>query len=376
MRFAATELTPAERSLQQEVRQFLDAELPREASTARFGMAAGSSKEFSLKLGARGWLGMALPKEYGGGDRSAVDRFVVVEELLRRGAPLDHHWTADRQYGPLINRFGTEEQKRDFLPRICSGELSFCIGMSEPDAGSDLASVKTRATQVDGGWELTGTKIWTSNAHRADYCVVLCRTSDAADRHQGLSQVIVDLADPGVTINPIPFLDGTSEFNEVVYDHVFVADNRLLGAEGMGWQQVTSELSFERAGPDRWLSPFQLVETFLREHGPELGAEAQAFLGESIARWWAIRQVSLAVARMIDEGRQPTLESAIGKDLGTQFEQDLMGRIQTLLDLEPSQEALSLYERLLAQALLISPSWAIRGGTNEILRTVISKGLG
>jgi alkylation response protein AidB-like acyl-CoA dehydrogenase len=206
--------------------------------------------------------------------------------------------------------------------------------------------------------------------------VVLCRTSDAADRHQGLSQVIVDLGDPGVTINPIPFLDGTSEFNEVVYDHVFVPDNRLLGAEGMGWQQVTSELSFERAGPDRWLSPFQLVETFLREHGPELGAQAQAFLGESIARWWAIRQVSLAVARMIDEGRQPTLESAIGKDLGTQFEQDLMGRIQTLLDLEPSQEALSLYERLLAQALLISPSWAIRGGTNEILRTVISKGLG
>jgi 3-oxocholest-4-en-26-oyl-CoA dehydrogenase alpha subunit len=376
MRFAATELTPAERSLQQEVRQFLDAELPREANAARFGMAAGSSKEFSLKLGARGWLGMALPREYGGGDRSAVDRFVVVEELLRRGAPLDHHWTADRQYGPLINRFGTEEQKRDFLPRICSGELSFCIGMSEPDAGSDLASVKTRATPVDGGWELTGTKIWTSNAHRADYCVVLCRTSDAADRHQGLSQVIVDLRDPGVTINPIPFLDGTSEFNEVVYDHVFVADNRLLGAEGMGWQQVTSELSFERAGPDRWLSPFQLVETFLREHGPQLGAQAQAFLGESIARWWAIRQVSLAVARMIDEGKQPTLESAIGKDLGTQFEQDLMGRIQTLLDLEPSQEALSLYERLLAQALLISPSWAIRGGTNEILRTVISKGLG
>jgi alkylation response protein AidB-like acyl-CoA dehydrogenase len=375
MTFVATELTPEELALQQEVRDFLDVELPPGSHEPQFAMAAGTSKEFSRKLGARGWLGMALPKEYGGGDRSAVERFVVVEELLRRGAPLEHHWTADRQYGPLINRFGTEEQKREFLPRICSGELSFCIGMSEPDAGSDLASVKTRAVKTDGGWELTGTKIWTSNAHRADYCVVLCRTSESGDRHAGLSQLIVDLRSPGVAINPIPFLDGTSEFNEVVYDHVFVPDNRLLGTEGMGWAQVTSELSFERAGPDRWLSPFQLVETFLREHGDELGEPAESFLGESLARWWAIRQVSLAVARMIDEGKSPSLESAMGKDLGTQFEQDLVARLQTLVELEPSQEALSLYERLLARALLISPSWAIRGGTNEILRTVISKGI-
>src|SRR6202012_205237 len=206
------------------------------------------------------------------------------------------------------NRFGTEAQKQEFLPRICRGEVCFCIGMSEPDAGSDLASVKTRAVRSDAGWELSGTKIWTSNAHRADYCIVLCRTTESDDRHDGLSQLIVDLASPGITINPIPFLDGMSEFNEVVYDHVFVPDDRLLGSPGMGWAQVTSELSFERAGPDQWLSPFQLVETFLREHGQELGESATAFLGESLGRWWAIRQVSLAVARMIDEGRSPSLE--------------------------------------------------------------------
>jgi len=373
MQLLVTELTDEERNLQQEVREFLDRELPE--GPPRFGMAAGCSPEFSRKLGARGWLGMALPVEYGGRDRSAVDRFVVVEELLRRGAPLEYHWTADRQYGPLIHRFGTEAQKREFLPRICRGELGFCIGMSEPDAGSDLASVKARATRVDGGWELNGTKIWTSGAHHADYCVVLCRTSDAEDRHAGLSQLIVDLRSPGITINPIPFLDGTSEFNEVVYDGVFVAEDRLLGAEGQGWAQNTSELSFERAGPERWMSPFQLVENLVREHADVLGAEAVAFLGESIARWWAIRQLSLSVARMIDEGHSPSVESAIGKDLGTRFEQDLMGRIQALLDLEPSLQASSLYERLLAQALLISPSWAIRGGTNEILRSVIAKAL-
>jgi alkylation response protein AidB-like acyl-CoA dehydrogenase len=373
LRFAATELTAAERALQQEVRDFLDAELP--PGEPSFGMAAGSSREFSRKLAARGWVGMALPKEYGGGARSAVERFIVVEELLRRGAPLEHHWTADRQYGPLINRFGTETQKRDFLPRICRAEIGFCIGMSEPDSGSDLASVKSRAVKTDGGWLLTGTKIWTSNAHRADYCVVLCRTGDAADRHEGLSQLIVDLHSDGVTINPIPFLDGTSEFNEVVYDSVFVPDGRLLGEPGMGWVQVTSELSFERGGPDRWMSPFQLVQTFLAEHGEGLPAAAASFLGESLARWWALRQVSLCVARLIDEGRAPALESAISKDLGTQFEQQLIARIQTLVDQEPSPEAQSAYERLLARALLISPSWAIRGGTNEILRTVISRGL-
>jgi alkylation response protein AidB-like acyl-CoA dehydrogenase len=375
IRFEATELTARERELQQEVRAFLDAELPAGSVEPKFGMVSGASQEFSRKLGARGWLGMALPKQYGGGDRSAVERFVVVEELLRRGAPLEHHWTAERQYGPLINRFGSDEQKRYFLPRICRGELCFCIGMSEPDAGSDLASVKARAAQVEGGWRLSGTKIWTSNAHRADYCVVLCRTSEAADRHEGLTQLIVDLRSEGVSINPIPFLDGTTEFNEVVYDDVFVPDDRLLGQPGMGWVQVTSELSFERGGPDRWISPFQLVEMFLRDYRDELTPVAESFLGEALARWWAIRQVSLCVARRIDQGESAALEAAVSKDLGTQFEQWIISGIQTLVDLEPSPEALSAYERLLARAVLVAPSWTIRGGTNEILRSVVSRGL-
>jgi Acyl-CoA dehydrogenase, middle domain/Acyl-CoA dehydrogenase, N-terminal domain len=374
MRFEATELTPDELALQAEVRAFADDALG-EGAEPGFGMWGGTSKEFSKRLAARGWVGMALPQEYGGHDRSAVERFLVVEELLRRGAPLEHHWTADRQYGPLIDRFGTDEQKCEFLPRICAGELSICIGMSEPDAGSDLASVKSRAVPGPDGWRLTGTKIWTSNAHTADYCVVLCRTSESEDRHGGLSQLMVDLRSPGVQVSPIKFLDGTSHFNEVYFEDVLVPHDRLLGTEGKGWAQNTSELSFERAGPERWISPFQLVETFLREYGDELGERACSFLGEVTARWWAIRQVSLAVARMIDEGRSPSLESAIGKDLGTRFEQDVIARIQVLVDVEPSLHALSLYERLLARALLISPSWAIRGGTNEILRTVIAKGL-
>jgi alkylation response protein AidB-like acyl-CoA dehydrogenase len=375
VRFVATELTDDERALQQEVRRFLDDELPPGSFEPGLGMASGASKELSRKLGARGWLGMALPREYGGGERSVVERFVVVEELLRRGAPLEHHWTADRQSGPVINRFGSDDLKRRFLPLVCRGEITFSIGMSEPDSGSDLASVATRATKVAGGYELSGTKIWTSNAHFADYAIVLCRTSDADDRHAGLSQLIVDLHSPGVTVNPIPFLDGTQDFNEVVLDAVFVPDDLLLGTEGQGWAQNTSELSFERAGPERWISPFLVVEHFLREHGDALGTDAVRFLGDTVARWWAIRQVSLTVARMIDEGRSPSSESALGKDLGTQFEQDVMARLQTLVDVEPSLGSSSTFQRLLARAVLVAPSWTIRGGTNEILRGVIARGL-
>ena len=375
MRFSATELTDGERALQREVRSFLDAELPAGSYEPGLGMASGPSKALSLKLGERGWLGMALPKEYGGGERSVVERFVVVEELLRRGAPLEHHWTADRQSGPIINRFGSEELKRRFLPLICRGEVTFSIGMSEPDAGSDLASVACRARRVAEGYELSGTKIWTSHAHFADYAIVLCRTSDAEDRHAGLSQLIVDLHSPGVTVNPIPFLDGTSDFNEVVFDRVVVPDDLLLGAEGQGWAQNTSELSFERAGPERWISPYLVVEHYLREYADALGPEAVRFLGEVVARWWAIRHVSLAVARMIDEGRSPSAESALGKDLGTQFEQDVMTRSRcwwTSSRHSGRRRCSSVCSRA---AVLVAPSWTVRGGTNEILRGVIARGL-
>ena len=177
--FAPAELTEGELELQREVRAFLAAELPRGTFTPGLGMGARRDRAFSAKLAQRGWLGMALPARYGGHDRSAVERFVVTEELLRWGAPVGHHWVADRQTGPVINRFGTEEQKQRFLPAICRGELSFAIGMSEPEAGSDLAAVRTRATRVDGGWVVNGTKVWTSGAHESDWFVVLCRTGDA-----------------------------------------------------------------------------------------------------------------------------------------------------------------------------------------------------
>ena len=375
IRLIPTELTDQERALQAQVRAFCDEHLPRGSFEPGLGMSSGPSKELSRELGRRGWLGMALPKQYGGSDRSTVDRLVVVEELLRRGAPLEQHWTADRQSGVVINRSGTEEQKRRFLPQIAAGELCFCIGMSEPDSGSDLASVQSRAVPVEGGWKLNGTKLWTSNAHFADWMICLCRTHDSDNPHQGLSQLLIDMKSPGITINPIVLLDGTADFAEVVFEDVFVPEALLLGQPGNGWEQVTSELSFERAGPERWITPVIIVENFLREHAQDLSPAAVDFLGHSVARWWGLRQVSLSVARMIDEGKAPALQAAMGKDMGTEFEQDVIATLQQLVDIEPSLHSSSLFSRLLARAVLVAPSWVIRGGTNEVLKGIIAKGL-
>ena len=376
--FGPADLTEEELELQREVRVFLAEELPRGTFAPGLGMAAPRDPAFSAKLAQRGWLGMALPARYGGHDRSAVDRFVVAEELLRWGAPVGHHWVADRQTGPMINRFGSEAQKQRFLPPICRGELSFAIGMSEPEAGSDLAAVRTRAARADGGWLVSGTKVWTSGAHESDWFVVLCRTADASEeRHAGLSQLVVDLRSDGLTISSIPFLSGHRDFNEVVLEDVFVPDELVLGEIGEGWAQNTSELAHERGGPERWLSTYLLLEELMRSR-PELfdDEHARAMLGDAVARWWAMRRLSLSVARMIDGGEAPSVQSALVKEMGTRFEQDVLACVQALVALEPMNGGGSLFERLLFETVLSAPSFTIRGGTNEILRSVAAKGLG
>jgi alkylation response protein AidB-like acyl-CoA dehydrogenase len=377
----SAELTAAELDLRDQVRTFLSKELPAGTFEPGLGMSSQADPEFSALLAERGWVGMAVPARYGGHDATAVDRFVVVEELLRWGAPVGHHWVADRQIAPVLLRFGTEEQKRWLLPEICRGKLCFCIGMSEPDAGSDLASVRTKAVAGDGGWRVSGTKVWTSNAMRADFMIALCRTGGGA-RHEGLSRFLIDMRSPGVTINPIPYLDGsTDHFAEVTLDGVLVPDDRVIGEIGQGWAQNTSELAFERGGPDRWISTFLLVQEFMRAE-PDLAASpaGRRWIGELAAQYWALRRLSLGVARTIDAGGTPSAEAALIKEMGTRFEQDVVIGLRDLLDREllcglESAEPPSLFERLLRRAVLDSPSYTIRGGTTEVLRSVAAKGL-
>ncbi len=375
VQFEFTELNDAELALQADVRAFLETTLPRGSFEPGLGMAGRKDVAFSQQLATRGWVGMSLPKEFGGGDRSAVERFVVAEELLRWGAPVGHHWVADRQSGPLLAKVGTEEQKERFLPGICRAELSFCIGMSEPDSGSDLASVVTRATRVGDGWQVNGTKVWTTGAHEHDWMIALVRTSDAEDRHSGLSQVLIDLRAPGVEVRPIPFLDGTSDFNEVTLTDVHVPDTDVVGTVGMGWSQIGQELAFERGGPDRWLSTYLLLEQYLREHGDDVDPAMTELAGAATARFWGLRNLSLSVARAIDAHDQPSIQAALVKEMGTRFEQDLLEALRRLVDVEPAPDSGSPFERLLANAILTSPAFTIRGGTIEILRSVAAKGL-
>lgn len=378
MKFGPTVLTLAEESLRAEVRDFLAADLAPDHRPA-LGFAGRHDPLFSRRLASHGWVGMAIPPEYGGHGRSAVDRFIVAEELLAAGAPIGAHFVADRQTAPTLLHYGTEAQRRRFLPGIAAGEVYFSLGMSEPDAGSDLASVRTRATRVEGGWTVTGTKVWTSEAHNNHYFAVLCRTSPAreGDKHAGLSQLIVDLRAEGVRISPIPYLDGSHHFNEVALEDAFVPDEMVLGEIGSGWRQVTSELAYERSGPDRWLSTFPVLREFLREEaaGGPVPADEARLVGRFSARFWAIRQLSLSVARSLDGGEAPAIEAALVKEIGTRFEQDLVEALRGAAETELDQGSGSLFLALLAEAVLTSPSYTLRGGTTEILRSVTAKGL-
>ncbi len=379
MIFSPTPLSPAEDALRHDVRRWLAETLPADFRPG-LGLGGRHDPAFSRTLAERGWVGMSIPREYGGAGASTVERFVVVEELLAAGAPIAAHWIGERQTAPALMRFGTEEQRRWFLPRIAAGECFFSLGMSEPDAGSDLASVRTTATRVDSGqhadrgWRVDGTKVWTTNAHLNHFFVVLCRTSAAEDRHAGLSQLIVDLSSPGVSVSPIPLIDGELHVNEVVLDGVHVPDERVLGEVGQGWAQVTAELAHERSGPDRYLSVLGLMRAFLAEHG-DLDDHTAAGLGRIAARLWSIRQLSLSVARALEQGEAPATEAALVKDIGTVFEQEVVETMRELAALEIDPEGPTLFERLLAECVLNAPSWTLRGGTTEVLRGIAAKAL-
>jgi alkylation response protein AidB-like acyl-CoA dehydrogenase len=370
------ELTEGELALIDEVRAFLRVEMGKRSELPCLGIDSRSySPTFTKLLARRGWVGMAVPSKYGGPGRTAVERYLVAEQLLAAGAPIGAHWVADRQTVHMLLAFGSEEQRLRLLPQIAAGECYFSVGLSEPNTGSELASVQTRAVPVSGGWRVSGTKIWTSGAQHTHFAMLLCRTAPISEgKHQGLSQFILPLDSGGVELRPILLMSGERHFNELVLDDVFISDDNLLGVAGEGWAQVTSELAYERAGADRMLTTFPLLEQFVREY-PEgtFGDDANLIIGELLSRLWCLREMCLAVARAIDAKQVPKLEAAIVKDLGTHFEQDVVSAISTLLDEEIGYPAASAMRTLLLEATLIAPAYTIRGGTTEILRSVITR---
>ncbi len=384
--FSALELPAPPRKLQAEVREFLRAEIAAQTFQPHLGHTEFNA-EFTRKVAAHGWIGMTWPKRYGGQERSYLERFVVTEEMLAVAAPCAAHWFGDRQTGPSLLRYGTEEQKQRFLPAIARGEYSFALGMSEPNSGSDLASVKTRAERVADGWRVTGQKVWTSWAHKAHAFFVLCRTApDSGDRHAGLSQLIVELDAPGVTIRPIRFLDGRHTFNEVFLDNVFVPDAGVVGEIGQGWKQVTSELALERSGPERYMTTFPLFIELMRRLGAAPDARALEMVGKLTARLWSLRRMSLAIAMTLDPGPDGDdgapkasvdlgTEAALVKDMGTFYEREIIDAARLLFEVEPDPDATDTFERYLAESIVCAPVSTIRGGTTQVLRNLIARKL-
>ena len=322
----------------------------------------------------RGWIGMTWPAAYGGGGRSFFERYVVTEELLAAGAPVAAHWIADRQSGPLLLRYGTEAQRQEYLPSIVEGRCFFSIGMSEPNSGSDLASVRTSAQPVAGGWLVNGTKLWTSGAHRNHYMIALVRTQPRGDdRHAGLSQFIVDLKGEGIEVRPIRNMAGDEDFNEVVFSDAFIPAENVVGEPGNGWEQVTSELGYERSGPERFLSAFRVYVEFVRAVGIAPGAHQAAAIGRIAAHLMTLRRMSMSVAGMLESGETPNVEAALVKELGNNFEKLLPEIARLALPPEADQTG---FREAYADTLLHSPSFTLRGGTREILRGVIARGLG
>lgn len=329
----------------------------------------GHDPEFTAALAKAGLIGINWPVDVGGRAASNVDRLVLTEELLRFGAPVAAHWIADRQIGPAILRHGSDDLQREFLPGIAAGEVTFCLGMSEPDSGSDLAAVRTRAVPVDGGWKLTGTKIWTSHAHRSTHAYVLARTSSGTEKHEGLSEFIVDLGSDGVTVRPIIDLAGEHHFNEMVFDDVFVPSRHLLGDEGKAWRQVSEQLSFERGGMERVLSTYPVLASIL-DFRPNLDVSLAA-LGTLIARLHTLRSMATEIAQSFDAGEAPIQQAALLKHLGTTFELEVVDLLREATSAVPV-DGQPLNE-LLSAGITASPGATIRGGATEVLLTIVGR---
>lgn len=378
-RFDPVDLPASARSMRARVRAFLSEHESSWSPWLRGHSWTGFDRAFSQAVGREGWIGMTWPKTYGGGERSMIERYVVIEEMLAVGAPVGSHWIADRQSGPLILRVGSEEQRLRYIPSITRGDVSFCIGLSEPDSGSDLASVRTRADRADGGWRINGRKIWTTNAHLSEFMIALVRTAGTAqDRQAGLSQFIVDLSLPGISVRKIKDLTTEAHFNEVTFDDVQVGEDALIGKEGQGWEQVNAELAFERSGPDRYMSAFPLLPMLVDTVRDTGSADRLALrrLGQAAVEIAVLREMSISIAGMLQKDETPNQEAAVVKDLGVAFEQKTPDLVRELAEGLASRADGDDLREIASAVLQLSPTFSLRGGTREIVRGIMARGLG
>ena len=327
----------------------------------------GTSREFSLEMARRNWLGMTWPVEEGGGGRPALDRFIVFEALISEGAPVATSWFADRQIGPTLLQYGTTEQRRRWLPDIIAGTSAWSIGMSEPDAGSDVASLRTTARLHGDTWILNGQKVWTSGAAGADWCYVVARSEPDAPPHAGLSEFVVDLRSPGVDIRPIRDATDNSHFCEVHFHEVEVPVSHLIGVRGDSFRQIMRQMEHERGGIDRLVSNRRLYLDAVSSMTGRQRSDArirQTFAslesGYRIGRNMVLREVL---------GQAPKGFSAVTKTWCTEFEQRVA---EFCVDIAGADAMLA---NRVSRGVGYAPAYSIMGGTTLILRNIVGERL-
>ncbi len=367
------DLSPSLRALGREARAVGAAGADRR-TIREDGWLMGHDPTFALELAERGWLGMTWPTSVGGGGRAPIDRFVVFEGLIGEGAPLAACYFADRQIGPTLLQFGTADQQARWLPGILAGRDMWCIGMSEPDAGSDVASLRTRAEPAadgSGDWIVDGAKVWTSGAAHADWCYLIARTDPAAKPHAGLSELVVPMDAPGIEVRPIVDATGDGHFCEVRFDQVRVPADHLIGEPNGSFRQVMRQMEHERGGIDRLVSNHRLYRDCLpyadRSDARTRQAIARLETGHRLGRLLVLREVL---------GQAPPQFSAATKTRCTEHEQEVAAFCAGVLGaaaLAWTPEQLHGLAARVARNLVYAPAYTIMGGTTQILRTILAE---
>ena len=378
-------LTEEQEKFRGEVRDFLEGEIKQglwEPSCDAWIM--GYDQEFTKRVAQKGWIGLTWPKEHGGQGRSFIDRLILTEEMLRYGAPAACHWFADRQIGGAIVHYGTEEQKKEILPKILNGEATVGLGMSEPEAGSDLASLKTRAVEDGDDYVIDGQKVWTSGGGNMNWIYLVARTDQEAPKHKGISEFLFETSLPGITINPIADMTGGVHFNEVFFDNVRVPKGCLIGQENRGFYQILNQLDYERSGMERLMANYVLFDALVKytketkRDGRPLSEDpmirsklAQLKVELEIGRLFMYR-----VAVVMDEGNAPNWESSLSKAYGTAFEQRLAGIAIEILglygQLSPESKWVPMHG-MAYHSYLSSKGYSLQAGASEVLKNILAQ---
>jgi len=381
--------TDEQKQLRREVQDFLEDELAQGLWQPQCdAWIQGFDPGFTRRVAERGWIGLTWPRQYGGQERSFVDRLIVTEEMLRYGAPAALHWFADRQIGGSILRYGSERQKEEFLPRIIKGEVYVGLGMSEPGAGSDLASLSTRAEEQDNCFIVNGQKTWTSGGSYINYIDLFARTDVNAPKHRGITEFLVPMDLPGISRIPMIDITGTEAWNDVFFDNVQVPKECVVGEVNKGFYHVVEELAYERGGMERLMGNYPLYDGLRRAVRETRCGGTPLIKRQDVRRMMAELEVEFEVGRLLmykaacvmDEGRPPTVEAAASKVYGTSFEQKLATVAMEVLGphgLLWHDSPGAPIQGLVLHSYLASKGYSLQAGSTEVLKNIIAtRGLG